>query len=179
MAKVGRVVKERMVEELAEALKGSSSVLIASMGPLKAAETDSLRKRLRGSQARMFVAKRTLGERSLDALSAGDRLATLLSGSVAFVIPGEDVVKTAKIVVEFAKANEGKLTVRGGLVEGQILNNKSVEEIASLPSKPQLIANLVGALESPFTSLIWTLEHHMSDLAWVVEEAAKTKPAKA
>ena len=179
MAKVGRVVKERMVEELAEALKGSPSVLIASMGPLKAAETDSLRKRLRGSQARMFVAKRTLGERSLSAFSAGDRLATLLSGSVAFVIPGEDVVKTAKIVVEFAKANEGKLTVRGGLIEGQVLNDKSVEEIASLPSRPQLIANLVGALESPFTSLIWALEHHMSDLAWVVEEAAKTKPANA
>jgi large subunit ribosomal protein L10 len=173
MAKVGRLVKERMVEELSEALKGSTSVLITSIGPLKAAEADSLRKRLRGSQARMFVAKRTLGERSVSALSRDDRLATLLSGSVAFVIPGDDVVKTAKIVVEFAKANEGKLTVRGGWVEGQVLSDKSVEAIASLPPKPQLIAEVVGALEAPFANLLWTLEYHLSDLAWVVEEVAK------
>ncbi len=173
MAKVGRLVKERMVEELSDALKSSTSLLIASMGPMKAAETDSLRKRLRGSQARMFVAKRTLGTRSLSALVSDDRLTALLSGSVAFVIPGADVIKTAKIIVEFAKANEGKLTVRGGWVEGQVLNNKSIETIASLPSKLQLIAEVVGALESPFSSLILALEHHMSDLAWVVEEAAK------
>ena len=173
MAKVGRLVKERMVEELSGALKGSASVLIASMGPLKAAEADALRKRLRGSQARMVVAKRTLGTRSLSALSTDDRLTALLSGSVAFVIPGDDIVKTAKIVVEFAKANEGKLMVRGGWVEGQVLGDKSVEEIASLPPKPQLIANVVGALEAPFSNLIWTLEHHLSDLAWVIEEAAK------
>ena len=176
MAKVGRLVKERMVEELSGALKGSASVLIASMGPLKAAEADALRKRLRGSQARLFVAKRTIGTRGISALSGADGLEKLLSGSVAFVIPGEDVVKTAKIVVEFAKANEGKLTVRGGWVDGQVLNDTRIEEIASLPSKLQLIANVVGALEAPFVDLIWTLEHHMSDLAWVVEEAAKTKP---
>ena len=195
MAKVGRLVKERMVEELSEALKGSASVLIASMGPLKAAEADSLRKRLRGSQARMVVAKRTLGTRSLSALwspagrnpereppakagarvegATDDRLVTLLSGSVVFVIPGEDIVKTAKIVVEFAKANEGKLMVRGGWVEGQVLGDKSIEAIASLPPKPQLIANVVGALEASFSNLIWTVEHHLSDLAWVIEEAVK------
>ena len=176
MPKVGRFVKERMVEELSGALKGSSSLLIASMGPLKAAETDSLRKRLRGSQARLFVAKRTIGTRGLSTLSGADGLEKLLSGSVAFVIPGDDVVKTAKIVVEFAKANEGKLIVRGGWVEGHLLDDKRVEEMANLPSKLQLIANVVGALEAPFTDLIWTLEHHMSDLAWVVEEAAKKKP---
>ena len=178
MAKVGRLVKERMVEELSDALKSSTSVLIASIGPLKAAETDSLRKRLRGSQARMFVAKRTLSARGVSVLSGADGLVKLLSGSVAFVIPGEDVVKTAKIIVEFAKANEGKLTIRGGLVEGQVLNDKSVAAIASLPPKLQLIANVVGALESPFSSLILALEHHISDLAWVVEEAAKHKPAE-
>ena len=176
MAKVGRLVKERMVEEVSGALKDAPGLLIASLGPMKAAETDSLRKRLRGSQARMVVAKRTLGVRSLGILSAGDRLAAMISGSVAFVIPGEDVVKAAKIVVDFAKANEGKLTVRGGWLEGQVLTDKHVEEIASLPPKPQLIANVVGALESPFSNLILTLEHHLSDLAWVVEEAAKHKP---
>ena len=173
MAKIGRMVKEHMVAELSEALKGSTSLLIASMGPMKSVETDLLRKRLRGSNARMVIAKRTLGARSIGVVSADDGLATLLSGAVAFVIPGEDIVKTAKIVVDFAKANEGKLAVRGGWMEGQLLSSKHVEAIASLPPKPQLIAEVIGALEAPFASLIWTLEHHLSDVAWVVEEAAK------
>lgn len=179
MAKIGRMVKEKMFEELASALKERSNLLIASMGPLKAAEADTLRKQLRGSQSRLVVAKRTLGSLGIASLKADDRLAQLLSGSVAFVLSGDDIVKTAKIVVDFAKANEGKLTVRGGWVEGQVVSEKHVAAIAGLPSKLQLIAEVVGALESPFSSLIWSLEHHLSDLAWVIEEAAKAKPAGA
>jgi len=95
------------------------------------------------------------------------------------VISPDDVVQTAKCIMEFAKANEEKLVIRGGWIEGQLLDRKHVEELASLPSRPQLIARVVCAIESPLADLIVTLERLIGDVAWIVEEASKTvKPVE-
>ncbi|MBI2885101.1 MAG: 50S ribosomal protein L10 [Candidatus Omnitrophica bacterium] len=176
MAKVGRLVKESMVQEITSTLSERPSFLVTSLGRIEAIELDTLRKQLRTMQARVLMTKRTLGLRSVSGLALSD-LPALFQGSVALVFPGEDIVPAAKLLVDFAKANQEKLSVRGGFVEGQLLNSKRVEELAALPSKPQLLAELVGVLEAPATDLILTLEQVIGDVAWVLEAASKAAPA--
>jgi large subunit ribosomal protein L10 len=67
--------------------------------------------------------------------------------------------------------------VRGGLVEGQVLDGKRVVALANLPARPQLMAEVVGVLEAPMTDLVFTLERLIGDVAWIIEEAAKKQPA--
>ena len=176
MAKVGRLVKDMMIQELETALKERPAFFVTSLGPLPAADTDGLRKKLAGSQARMLVIKRTLGLRGVGT-GYGDGLGELFSGSIALVLPGEEVIPAAKLLVDFAKASQEKLIVRGGVVDGQLLTAKRVEELANLPPRPQLMAAVVGALESPMSDLIFTIERVLGDIAWILEEAAKKQPA--
>ena len=103
--------------------------------------------------------------------------ANLLTGSIALIVAHEDVVSVAKIIAETAKAGPEKLIIRGGRISGQLLNQARVQELASLPSKLQLIANLIGVLESPISDLIFVLEQTPSDLVFTIEEASKKAPA--
>lgn len=182
MAKAGRLAKELMVRELTEAVKQRANFFVASLGRLQAVEADTLRKRLRGVQARALVVKRTLGLRGVADLKLDPALQggvnggaiELFSGSVVLVFPGEDLIPAAKLFVDFAKDSQEKLVVRGGWVEGQLLDQPRLTEVASLPSKLQLMAQLIGVLESPMTDAILTIEQVLGDVPWVVEEAAKT-----
>lgn len=179
MAKIGRLVKDLAVQELAAALKERPNFFITGVAGLPVVEADTLRKRLRGAQATVMMVKRRLGLRGVSSMEHADGLKEFFTGSVAFVFPGEDIIPAAKLLVEFAKSSQDKLTVRGGLVEGQVLDKKRIEQLASLPSKPQLIAEVIGAIESPIVDLIFTVERVLGDVAWVLEEAAKTRPQAA
>ena len=122
--------------------------------------------------------KRTLGLRGIEAANAKPA-SELFSGSVSLVFPGEDIVPAAKLLVEFVKSSQDKVVIRGGWIEGQLLTSKSVVELASLPPKPQLIAEVIAALESPFTGLIFGIEQRLGELVWILEEASKARPQAA
>ena len=173
MAKVGRLVKDLMVQEMTTALKARPNFFVTSVGPLRATEADTLRKQLQTAQGRLLMIKRTLGLRGLASLKLNGGLTELFTGSLLLVLPGEDAVHAAKVIVDFAKANEGKLLIRGGWVDGQLLDQQRVQELASLPPRPQLVAQLVGVIESPIAELIMVLESILGELAWVLEEASK------
>ena len=177
MPNVGLMMKELMVEELTTQLKTHGDFFVTAVGTLQASEADTLRKRLFGAQAQMLLVKRTLGRRSLSALSLDAQIESLLGSSVGFVIPHDDILTVAKVIVETAKANPEKFSVRGGWITGQVLSQQHVEELASLPPKPQLIANLIGVIESPITNIIWTIEQALGEVPWVLDEASKSKPA--
>ena len=175
MAKVGRLIKALMVQELTTELGRRPNFFVAGVGRLSAVEADTLRKRLHGVQARVLMVKRTLGRQGLLALKLG-HLESLLQGSVALVIPGEDFIPAAKLLADFAKVDEDKLVVRGAFVDGQLLDKGRFTELANLPSRPQLLAELIGTLESPMTDVVLTIERLIGELAWIIEEVAKVKP---
>ena len=178
MANVGRRVKESMVEELSTQLAERPNVLVTTIGRMPASEADALRQKLYTSQARLIVMKRRLTQRAIEQLNLAG-LADLLEGSVGIVLAGEDALPTAKLIVDFHKAHEDQLTLRGAFIDGQRLDKRRIEELASLPPKPVLLAHVVAAIESPLTGLIFTLEQLIGDIAWIAEQAAATKPLPA
>jgi len=177
MAKIGQMVKQGMVEELTQELGKRPNVFVTGISRMTAGDAGDLRKRLHASQARMIVVKRRLGLRALDQMKLAS-LAELLEGSIGLVFSSEDPSPIAKELFDFVKEHEGQLTLRGGLLEGQVLDQKRVEKIAKLPGKPQLLAEVVGTLEAPLQDVVTTVERLLGDLAYAIEELAKQRPTE-
>ena len=151
---------------------------MTTVNRLPASDADTFRQKLYASQAHLIVVKRRLGQRTLQQLNIAG-LAELLEGSVGLVLAGGDTLQTAKLIVEFRKTHEDRLTVRGAVIDGQLLDQQRVEQLAQLPPKPVLLALLVATIESPLADLIFTIERLIGDLAWTIEQTAAKKPAEA
>jgi large subunit ribosomal protein L10 len=178
MAKVGRLVKESSIHELGTLLTGRPNFFVTAISRLPAPEADLLRQKLAQSRSSLMMVKRRLGLRALEPLKISG-LAELLEGSVGLVLSGDDVLHTAKLIVEFRKSREEQVLVRGAVIDGQLVDPARVEELAHLPPKPMLLALVVATIESPITDVIMTIEQLIGDLAWVMEQTAAKKSAEA
>src|SRR5699024_772679 len=112
------------------------------------------------------------------ALSESDlpTLDDLLEGPSAFVFAGGDVAAAAKVVKNFAKANDN-LEIKGGLMEGAAVTAAEVEAIASLPSREELLAQIAGAISGVARGLAVALNGVPSGLAQVTKAVADQKEA--
>ena len=174
---VGRAVKESMVEELQAHLAERPNVFVTTVNRLPAAEADQLRKKLHASSARMVMVKRRLGKRTMEHLNIAE-LAKQLEGSIGLIFVGDDVVPPAKLLVDFQKAHEQQVSVRAAMIEGQFLDQARVTQLAQLPPRPVLLAEVLGTIEAPLSSLIFTIEQLIGDIAWNLEQLAAKKPAE-
>lgn len=177
MANVGRMVKGASVEELSARFAERPNVFVTSVNRLPAADADTFRRQLFASQGRLVVVKRRLGQRAIERLKFPG-LAGLLDGTVGLVFSGADPLATAKLIVDFRKAHAEQLAVRGAVIDGQLLDTARVEELAQLPPRPMLLAQVAALIEAPIADLIMTLERLIGDVAWLVEQAAAATPAK-
>ncbi len=178
MASIGHMVKESLAERISEELSERPNFFVTTVNRLSSPDADSLRQKLHTSKARLLGVKRRLGRRTVEKLNVAG-LAELMEGSIGLVLAGEDALQAAKLIVEFIKTHENQLTVRGGIVDGQLLDKSRVEQLAALPPKPVLLAQVVGMLEAPIADVIFTLERLIGDIAWLAEQVAAQKPAEA
>jgi large subunit ribosomal protein L10 len=179
MAKIGRLVKEAMVGELAARVGEQPNLFITAVRRLSAADSDALRQKLIASQARLRILKRSLGKRLLAGtnISGLPALGEFKNGSLGFVLVGEDALPVAKHLVDFIKDHADHLILQGGFVEGQVFNKQSVELLASLPPKPALLAQVVFTIESPIADVAFTVERLVGDVCWIMEQLADKKAA--
>ena len=178
MAKVGRMVKESSVQEITNRLSERPNFFVTSIGRLPASEADVFRQKLFASKANLVMVKRRLGRRVVDGLKVTG-LAELLEGSIGLILAGDDPLVIAKLIMDFRKAHEEQLSVRGAVIDGQLIDATHVEQLAKLPSRPVLLAEVVATLESPMADVIFTIERLIGDVAWLAEQAAASKPMPA
>ena len=147
--------KQEMVSGLARKLRAAPTVYVTDFTGLDVARLTDLRRRLRKAGVEYVVVKNTLALRALaEAQVAG--LNDHLGGPTALVLGGADPVAPAKVLTDFAKEFE-KPAVRAGLVEGRAITPDQVKQLASLPSKPELLAQLGGALQGPMAGFAGAL----------------------
>lgn len=146
-----RRMKEQLVGELHEKMKAASIAIIAEFKGLDVATVTGIRAKCRENQVEYRVVKNTLAK-----IAAKDtpveQIADDFVGPVVLML-GPDPVTPAKLMAEFAKANEGKLTVRSGVTEGQKLDAKGLEALSKMPSLDELRGSLVGLIGAPASSL--------------------------
>lgn len=167
--------KEDAIKAFVVELQGAKSVLVSHNNGLTAGEVSELRTLLRGTQARHKIVKNTLALRA--AKEAGViGMEAYLSGPTAITISKSDIVGPAKVLVSFAKTHE-KMVVVGGVVEGKPSTADDIKIIATLPSKEELIAQLLRTMNGPITGLVRVLNGPISGLARVLNAVAEKKAA--
>lgn len=158
-----------------EEIANAGAVWVVDYCGLNVKEVQQLRRDIRDAGAHMVVYKNKLMRIGL-AESELPEMDEILAGPNAFVFCGEDVAAAAKAVKEFAKGND-KLVIKGGLMEGQVLDAQQVEAIASLPSREQLLAQIAGAISGVARGLAVTINGVPSGLARAMQAVAQQKPA--
>jgi large subunit ribosomal protein L10 len=140
--------KEQLVTELTDKIKGASAVYYTDFTGLNVKRMTELRRRLRRAGVEYVVIKNTLALRAVNESGlAGSRL----RGPTGIVV-GKDAVAAAKVLSDFAKENEQKPEVKGGLLDGRAIQAAQVQQLASLPSREQLLAELGAGLMSPMAA---------------------------
>lgn len=152
---------------LRETLRGRSTFFLVDYQGLTSEGLGQLRKELRQNGAKLLVAKNTLINIALQ--DGGFDFANVLKGPSALVLT-EDPVSAAKALTEFAKKNDkGIPTAKGGALDGAIISAKQLEDVAKLPSKDELRAELVGVLQAPLSNLVGVLGGKQQELVGILE----------
>jgi large subunit ribosomal protein L10 len=162
-----RETKATEIAELHERFTGAKLALLTEYRGLKAGELDNLRHGVRSVQGEYRVAKNTLARRAVEETHARE-LKALLSGPTAIVFGNDDPVVVAKIVVRFADEHSG-LSIKGAVLDGQLLTPQAVKELAELPGREELLGRLLALMQAPATQLLRTLKEPAAQIARVVD----------
>lgn len=170
---MARPEKEAAVSELQEKFSKSQSVILADYRGLNVAEVTELRKKLREAGVEYKVVKNTLTSRAAKAANI-EGLDQFLSGPTALAFGFNDVVAPAKILADFAKDHK-KLELKGGVLEGKIIDLAAVKELASLPSREALLGQVAGLLQAPMRGLVTVLSGPLRNAVYALEAIRKQK----
>lgn len=150
---MNRSEKEQLVTELADKMKGAKAFYYTDFTGLNVKSMTELRRRFRRAGVEYVVVKNTL---ALRAVNESGLLGERLKGPTGVVI-GTDPVTAAKVLSDFAKENEQKPGVKGGMLEGKPIDVAQVKKLASLPSREQMLAELGAGLQSPMAGFVGAL----------------------
>lgn len=160
--------KRTVVAELAEMLSRSTIAILTVPSGMTVAEITGLRRRLREVGVDFRVVKNTLAR--LAAQQVGkDGLGTLLTGPTAMVFGYGDQVLPAKILLDYSRSARAELRIKGGMLEDRLLSLEEVRQLALLPGREVLLAQLLGGLQAPIARLVWVLRGNVVGLLHVLQ----------
>jgi large subunit ribosomal protein L10 len=163
--------KVQAVQMLSEQLTRAQMVIVTDYRGLKVADLQTFRGNLRPSGGEVHIAKNTLTR--IAATNAGlPGLDALLEGPSALVFAFDDPVQTAKAVSDFVRTSR-ILTVKGGVMEGREVSAADVEAIATLPSREELQAKLLGTLLSPMARTLSVLGGPSRSMVYLLNARAE------
>jgi large subunit ribosomal protein L10 len=164
-------VKVESIETLKRRLDGVTSAVLTEYRGLTVKQIADLRKQLKGASGEYKVLKNRLARLALRG-SALDALGAHLKGPTGLAYTRKDPVAVAKALQTFARANP-MLTIKVGLVDGAVLQPEGVKALADLPSREELRAQLVGAIQGPLSQLVSLLTAPQRELVRVLEARSK------
>ena len=167
-----RAQKEKVVEELGQIFESSGVVVVAHYQGLTVAEMQDLRARVRDAGGAVRVAKNRLAKIALEGTDVAG-IADLLTGMTVLAY-SEDPVAAAKAADEFAKAND-KYVILGGAMGGTVLDADGVKAVAKMPSREELIAQIVSCIGAPASNIAGAIGAPASNIASIlstIEEKA-------
>ena len=167
MPKARKEQKIEQVDLLIEKLKKAKVAVLTDYRGLKVSQIQELRGKLRGGDVEYRVVKNTLARRAAEAAGV-PALQSELKGPVAIAFGYADLGVPAKLINEFVRATRLKLEVVGGLVEGRVFSSEQVKQLADLPSRESLIAQLLGTLQSPVGQLVGIMQTPVQQLVGVL-----------
>jgi large subunit ribosomal protein L10 len=173
-----RIIPSEKQEEVARIvgrLSSAKSVFLADYAGLTVEAITLLRRNLRKSNVQFYVSKNTLARLAAQQVGYKD-LVPHLEGPTAMAYGMGDPAAPARVIMEFLKSND-KPKIKAIVFEGKYFEARSLEEIAKLPSREQLLARLLGSLNSPMAGLANSLSAIIRKLAYALNAVADSKKA--
>ena len=168
-----RAEKQEQIETLTSLLAPAHGLFVMDFTGLTVGEVTELRRKVKEANGNYRVVRNTLAKLALAATNH-KALEPLLTGPAAVAYTAQDAVLLAKALADFSKSHD-KLKFRGGLVEGQLLDALQAKQVASLPSKQELVARLLYLLQSPMRRLVTVLSAPVRGLAVSLHQIAEKK----
>lgn len=165
--------KKELVQKLSEKLSSATSGILVDYRGLTVAEDTELRSQLRKADVEYKVVKNNL-TRFAAKESGYEELKPYLKGPTSIALTYDDPVAAAKVLIGFSKKNEA-LEVKAGFIEGEIIDVDEIKRLASLPSKEELIAKVVGGFNAPIYGLANVLNANLRGLAVALNAIAEKK----
>src|SRR6185295_9051201 len=150
---MNKTEKQELVTELKDKIKGAKALYYTDFTGLNVKRMTELRRRFRKAGVEYLVIKNTL---ALRAINESGLKAPRLRGPTGVVV-SKDPVTAAKLLSDFAKENEQRPSVKGGLLDGAVIDEAQVKKLASMPSRDQMLAELGAGLMSPMAAFVGAL----------------------
>ncbi|KFI24890.1 50S ribosomal protein L10 [Haematobacter missouriensis] len=169
-----RAQKEKVVEELGQIFESSGVVVVARYEGLTVAQMQDLRARMRTVGGSVRVAKNRLAKIALEG-KPNESLGDLLKGMTVLTY-SEDPVAAAKVADEYAKTTE-KFVILGGSMGSTALDPAGVKAVASMPSREELIAQIVSCIGAPASNIAGAIGAPASNIAGILSTLEEREAA--
>jgi large subunit ribosomal protein L10 len=166
--------KQELVKELTEKIKAAKSAVFVDFKGLKVKDATILKKSLREAGASYVVVRKTLIDIALKNAGVEGASIAQMEGQIALSLSNEDEVAAAKIIDTFAKTNEN-VKMLGGVLGTQLMSMAEVKALAKVPSKQQLLGQLVGTLNAPVSGFVNVLAGNLRGLVQVLNAVKEQK----
>jgi len=171
-----RSEKEAIVAEVADKASRAVAVYFADFSRITVEEETDLRREFRKAGIEYTVAKNTLLKKGLERVGGYDGVFDKLTGPTGIAFTYEDVAAPARIMKKFSDKT-GKFSLKAAVLEKQMYDGSRLEQIAKIPSRKEIVASILGSLQSPVAGILGVLRAIASDLVSVIDSIEKKKQA--
>ena len=166
--------KKAVVAEVNKQIAGAQAVVLAENRGIGVSEMTALRVQARKSGVYLRVLKNTLVRRAVDGTAFSD-LANEMVGPIVYGI-STDPVAVAKVLNDFAKSND-KFVIKSGAMPNKVMSASNIAALASLPSREELLAKLLGTMQAPIAKFVRTLNEVPTKFVRGLAAVRDQKPA--
>ncbi len=160
--------KIKAVQDIKDWLEGATIVISTDYSGMPVSEVTNLRRSLRENDIRYKVIKNTLAYLAADAAGKSE-LKEIIQGPSALALGYGEPTDPARIISGFIRENRSELKITGGALDGKVLSSEEVQHLATLPSKDEMVARLLGQMNAPLSSLVYVLNAPVAGLARVLQ----------
>ena len=169
--------KQAIVEALAQRIQNAGAGILVDYKGITVAEDTALRTELRKDGVEYTVVKNTLTRKALDKLGMSD-LDHVLNGTTSLATAENDPIAPFRIISDYSKKLGDRFNVKAAFMEGKVLNESEIVEMAQLPSKDALYAKVLGTMIAPITGLAVCLGQILEQKGGSIEAPAAEEAAE-
>lgn len=168
--------KEQIVAEIQEMVSKAQGMFFTDFAGINVEEITKLRSEFRKSGIEYRVVKNTLAKKALQNVSGYDKVYDKLVGPTGIAFAYTDAAAPAKIIQKFKEKNE-KFSVKVCVVEKQVYDGTKLKELAALPTRPEIVASILGSINAPVSGVVGTINAVIRDVVGVLDAIEKKKAA--
>ncbi len=167
--------KQEYVEELSQKLKSAVAGVVVDYKGISVADDTKLRKELREAGVEYKVVKNTMLRRAAEKADLPE-LHDVLKGSTAVAISPSDHVAAAKILSKYANTSK-TFAIKGGFIEGEVVDAAHVDQLAQMPPKEILLAQMLSGFNAPISGFVGVLHANLRGLVCALQAIADKQSA--